>query len=1093
MFHTFLKFLATLGMLFGLTLSAPTAFPKDRGTLAELEQVLKKAKNIDQFLKNPTLIDEYFAALQSYYGEGFSRQSYDAIIKQLRELVKKVPQVKERLWEKVKLKPMVIEQRATKHHRVINVKTWRNYLDDYSKQLDEIISRYFGSRSSEEVRKRAARIIQGASKEIEKFERSIEKLGKKKKRVLSAEFYEKLKSRRSLRASLAHLLSDFISSKEARKVLQSGNADTILDWISELERSPGKMMRQKFKNISESTLSLAKAQAIRLEDLLDREDIFPKVVKYRKIVFRPIPRRIHGIWKGVMLGECVGGSCMDDKFLKSTTPARWSTSALSGSRVYHVEGSGKYLGFVQLVPLEKVNSKELYASVDFGAPVLSDDIVLPGKNGSQNRTSSLFSAWLDRVKPRTPRTWKGILVGESNAINNAKVLNTVRGLPEYVLGDTVGSNELFQHHDPLARAIADASPFEEYGADYKGNMIFDASVSDAGNLVEIRADRGAISIQHDLVENPDRLRSLLLDSSDLERSKRIISELNNRLPLPDSTQKAISEILSHEAVSEFATEVQNLLTANHTAENITSARSIDEILESAAQVDTSRAMKEHRGLRSLLVSRSEDLIERGIDLERYRQYLELAHHSIDDVEEMIETGFKLVKSPDQFLKLIDWVIETPSDAYRKMIDGLVLENLDNFFKMNPTLEQARKLHDYTKYIGTIDALLRKSLPIVKSAEDYLYIANTSVENPSDAFKKMRNKFVRDTVGTFVSMNPSVADLKKLEKSLYLIDDSSDLGFVIRERMLSQAKPSKVRTLLRRVIPNWVLKKFSDSRKPDSKSEYQIRRLFTSIKKLKDFEKRYVHSIEASIDLQRRGLVLVKRPKDYIKLVTFSEKYPSDAYKKAMSDFIGETIDNFFSTNPSIKDIMLLQKEAVSHVEQNMLLSRRGISKVKKPSDFIDLVQFTVKNPSDSYKSAMNKFAIENMDVFFGQKRPPTIYQMIKLKKYLPYVEGIEALMRRGAAVVKTADEYIKLMDPGVSYPSDHYMERIGKVVRDTLDQFLKTSPTEADIARLAKVTRSKIQELPSVERYLKNIPIAGRSSPSDCMRRVLIQSLIERR
>ena len=70
-------------------------------TLDRMEEITSRARNLEQFLNTPNLTQEYGKALEAYLGRNrFNCESYEAILDELREIVKKVPAVGERLWQK---------------------------------------------------------------------------------------------------------------------------------------------------------------------------------------------------------------------------------------------------------------------------------------------------------------------------------------------------------------------------------------------------------------------------------------------------------------------------------------------------------------------------------------------------------------------------------------------------------------------------------------------------------------------------------------------------------------------------------------------------------------------------------------------------------------------------------------------------------------------------------------------------------------------------------------------------------------------------------------------------------------------------------
>jgi hypothetical protein len=67
--------------------------------LKAVDQVIEKTDSVKGLLADPQLMDQYFIALQTYFGKSsFTRKSFDGITSQLKDLLKTVPEMDELLW-----------------------------------------------------------------------------------------------------------------------------------------------------------------------------------------------------------------------------------------------------------------------------------------------------------------------------------------------------------------------------------------------------------------------------------------------------------------------------------------------------------------------------------------------------------------------------------------------------------------------------------------------------------------------------------------------------------------------------------------------------------------------------------------------------------------------------------------------------------------------------------------------------------------------------------------------------------------------------------------------------------------------------------
>src|SRR4051794_34423540 len=99
-------------------------------SIERLEQIASRADNLDAFLSNTALQDEYFHALSEYFGaEKTDRKVFDHTLQQLKDLKARVPGLAERLWETEGLgQPMSIKSDVATHGRLLAHDRWGSYV-----------------------------------------------------------------------------------------------------------------------------------------------------------------------------------------------------------------------------------------------------------------------------------------------------------------------------------------------------------------------------------------------------------------------------------------------------------------------------------------------------------------------------------------------------------------------------------------------------------------------------------------------------------------------------------------------------------------------------------------------------------------------------------------------------------------------------------------------------------------------------------------------------------------------------------------------------------------------------------------------------
>jgi hypothetical protein len=204
--------------------------------------------------------------------------------------------------------------------------------------------------------------------------------------------------------------------------------------------------------------------------------------EYKLTLFR-IRRPFHSIFKGAILGECVGGECS-----RVLSVERWASGALPGAATYFGflrrkgDSKGSHVGFVQATPLRISSAPERkFYGLDFGIRELS----LQGAWMNSEKTigvGHLFEHLVWTWKQNKPDV--DFLKSDSNAINNAGISRLVLKSKMYLESKQSFSSAVAHHSDAqFAKGIVNLRRTHGLGKGvYGGKMITDATVSDAVNL-----------------------------------------------------------------------------------------------------------------------------------------------------------------------------------------------------------------------------------------------------------------------------------------------------------------------------------------------------------------------------------------------------------------------------------------------------------------------------------------------------------------------------------------------------------------------------------------------------------------------------------
>jgi hypothetical protein len=528
-------------------------------TLEDLDKIVQKAGSVEKLIGNSTesvaIRNEYYNALAKYYGEvSFPRTSFDAIITQLKSVNEKVPQLGIRLWETTNLgKPFQFESKVSSSGVILKKDAYEKWLSKWKSDL-EIQGNPFLSITDLNRRKELIEVTLKNIKEgISNFQADLKGVDKVKKAKLSQDFYQKtLPEFPNLKNLAAYLMCEKIKEGHINDLLNSSDADILLDLFSELKKN-GSLNNAEYSAIdSEVHSALVRTIVPNLETPklevvdgipLENELFVVETKKLRSGKFipigrsgavtyeaKPIPRRIHGIFKGILIKECVGGNCSS---LNSLSPERWATIALKDTELYHIESRGSYLGFVQYVPVTDGNKK--YLSVDFVSSEISKKAVTINPETKEKMITSVYDLWLNQASKNISIEYAGFLVGKSNAINNAGALSRVRSSSSYLLGSVVGDTNVFNHIEPnFANAIINSYPQKGYATKYGGRMIFDGMVQGAGDLTLLR------NVFDSDINNPKFIEDLL-KGKDEQLKDGILSILAEKKDISDSIRKILIE------------------------------------------------------------------------------------------------------------------------------------------------------------------------------------------------------------------------------------------------------------------------------------------------------------------------------------------------------------------------------------------------------------------------------------------------------------------------------------------------------------------------------------------------------------------------
>jgi len=194
--------------------------------LEAADSVLAKAGNLDGFLANRALVNEYYVSLQKIYGNEteFPRASFNKIISQLTNIKERVPGLKEGLWKartgEGYVSAFTIKPATEVTGRAMVATKWSAFV---SEKIVAPLQAELGTLGEPTARSsRVGAILQDAQEKIAAFQKEVAELpgGRKAKDAAAGKFYKTLRENVEFKAATAYLLSERMKSQDVRARFQ---------------------------------------------------------------------------------------------------------------------------------------------------------------------------------------------------------------------------------------------------------------------------------------------------------------------------------------------------------------------------------------------------------------------------------------------------------------------------------------------------------------------------------------------------------------------------------------------------------------------------------------------------------------------------------------------------------------------------------------------------------------------------------------------------------------------------------------------------------------------------------------------------------
>lgn len=472
--------------------------------ISELDQAMDEAKTFDDFIQNRLIQDHYFEIASSFFGKKrFDRRSFDAIIQQMMTTTRQIPELKERLWSRLSTTEISQKFRISSFSpmasgRGLNLTLWRArrslWLSDLRTQCGIGLNNDDLPAVGKKVESDLSRLADEINQMQVEINQAYPRQHKKARLEEMGRFYKGFSQDSRIQRAAAYYILNYLVQNQMNYFLEMEDADLILDFFKDLKQFPAKVLNPEKpipKNIP--LLSQIKAWTLDVNTLQADTLMFPFLSQNVKYPYGPKPQRetlfdtirvrpFHGIWVGIIMGDCLGGSFEN---LHKLSPRRWTMGCLNEAQTYFFLDNNKFSGFTKLIPI-KSPSGETYGSFSVAIPTIGRSIIprtsqteAPWKAHATSLV--LFDVWFPKFLELIPKKWKGLLASESMVCDISQTKYTIWNSPHLYFSEELGPSSQFRLSDPIADRIVQLDSNPEVNQ-YGNGIIFDSFAIDSGNL-----------------------------------------------------------------------------------------------------------------------------------------------------------------------------------------------------------------------------------------------------------------------------------------------------------------------------------------------------------------------------------------------------------------------------------------------------------------------------------------------------------------------------------------------------------------------------------------------------------------------------------
>lgn len=194
----------------------------------------------------------------------------------------------------------------------------------------------------------------------------------------------------------------------------------------------------------------------------------------------------------------------------------------------------------------------------------------------------------------------------------------------------------------------------------------------------------------------------------------------------------------------------------------------------------------------------------------------------------------------------------------------------------------------------------------------------------------------------------------------------------------------------------------------------------------------VRTVNEAINLKTQGLQYVRDIYDFEYLTSCPFPNPSEAYTKAVGEFIVNYVGNYVYSAYDFNVLRSLEAR-VPNVNQAIAVKSAGLKVRMQIGDYLQLIPPSISNPSPAYLTAISSFTAKNISYALDYYSP--IYLIIEAEKFTTIVSDAMLVKNAGLVAVHNRQELFQLAAYSVPNPSPAYQQAVNEFIRNNLNRY----------------------------------------------------------